>query len=161
MQIKFCEMKKEHYDSVKRIYKQAIDGGVSTFQSEPLEWNSFDSSHLKKCRIVAMSNSGEVCGWVALAHISIMEALRGVAELSIYVDHRYVGNGIGTAMMQCLENIAQKNGIWSLQSIILPENTRSLALHRKCGFREIGYRKNVAQMPSGIWKDVILFEKRL
>ena len=161
MQIKVCEMKKKHYESVKRIYKQGIDGGISTFQSEPLEWNSFDSSHVKNCRLVAMNNNDEVCGWVALAPISIMEALRGVAELSIYVDCRYMGKGVGTAMMQYLENDAKEHGIWSLQSIILPENTRSLALHRKCGFREIGYRKNVAQMPSGIWKDVILFEKRL
>ena len=33
MQIKVCEMKKKHYESVKRIYKQGIDGGISTFQS--------------------------------------------------------------------------------------------------------------------------------
>ena len=160
MEIKVYKMKDEYYDSVKNIYQQAIDGKISTFQAKPLEWDSFNKSHLKECRLVAMDKD-KVCGWVALAPISIMDALKGVAELSIYVDHDYLGKGVGTIIMQNLFECAKENGIWSLQSIILPENIRSLSLHRKCGFRQIGYREKVAQMPDGMWKDVFLFEKRL
>jgi phosphinothricin acetyltransferase len=33
-------------------------------------------------------------------------------------------------------------------------------LHEKCGFREIGIRERIAKMNNGIWRDVVLLERR-
>lgn len=46
-------------------------------------------------------------------------------------------------------------GIWTVQSGIFPENTASLTLHAKAGFRIIGTRERI-----GRWRDVILIEHR-
>lgn len=160
MDIRICKMLKSHYAFVRDIYEQGIRGGISTFQDRTLEWEVFDKSHLNKCRFVAMDRN-KICGWITLSPISIMEALSGVAEISIYVENSYKGMGIGKKMMMKLMETAKEDGIWSLQSMILPENERSIYLHKKCGFREVGYKEKIGKMPDGTWRDVILFEKRL
>jgi len=56
---------------------------------------------------------------------------------------------------------SQSEGIWTLQSGIFPENIASLELHKKFGFREVGYRERIGQMPkSGEWRNIILLERR-
>ena len=35
----------------------------------------------------------------------------------------------------------------------------SIALHRKCGFREVGCRERYGHL-DGVWHDVFLFERR-
>ena len=38
-------------------------------------------------------------------------------------------------------------------------NLPSVALHRKCGFREVGCRERYSHL-DGLWHDVLLFERR-
>ncbi len=38
-------------------------------------------------------------------------------------------------------------------------NGPSIALHRKCGFREVGRRERYGHL-DGVWHDVFLFERR-
>lgn len=47
-----------------------------------------------------------------------------------------------------------------LQASIFRENMASIQLHKKLGFREVGYREKIAQTKSGIWHDVVLMERR-
>src|SRR6185436_4365255 len=54
---------------------------------------------------------------------------------------------------------SEKNGIWTLQASIFPENTASIELHLKCGFREVGRRDRIAML-NGVWRDTLLFERR-
>ena len=54
-------------------------------------------------------------------------------------------NGIGYKLMQHLINIAPKKGIWSIYAAIFSINTPSIEFHKKCGFREIGYRERIAK----------------
>ena len=39
------------------------------------------------------------------------------------------------------------------------ENSSSLGLHRKAGFREVGYRERYGHL-NGQWHDVVLLERR-
>ena len=48
---------------------------------------------------------------------------------------------------------SEENGYWTLQSGIIRENIASLTLHKKCGFREIGYREKLGMMDNGKWHD--------
>jgi phosphinothricin acetyltransferase len=47
-----------------------------------------------------------------------------------------------------------------LQAGIFPENEGSIALHASCGFRLVGKRERIGQMPDGRWRDVMLYERR-
>jgi phosphinothricin acetyltransferase len=58
----------------------------------------------------------------------------------------------------------EKAGLWALQGGIFPENTPSLRLVKKHGFKEIGKREKIGKMTygdfAGTWRDVILVERR-
>ena len=67
--------------------------------------------------------------------------------------------GIGTALLKALFAASENEKYWTLTAEIISENRASLALHKKCGFREIGYREKLGHW-QGVWHDVILLEKR-
>jgi L-amino acid N-acyltransferase YncA len=54
---------------------------------------------------------------------------------------------------------SERDGYWTLQAQIMAENTASRALHKKCGFREVGFRERYGHL-DGVWHDVILMERR-
>jgi phosphinothricin acetyltransferase len=54
---------------------------------------------------------------------------------------------------------SERNGIWSLLSVIHEENKASIHLHEQCGFRYIGYRERIAQL-DGIWRTTVMLERR-
>ena len=82
-----------------------------------------------------------------------------MAEVSVYVGNKYRGQQIGTKLLEAIIVESEANGFWTLQSGIFPENKSSIAIHKKQGFREIGYREKVARM-NGMWRNTVLMERR-
>jgi phosphinothricin acetyltransferase len=151
-------MKSADWDAVRAIYLEGIATGNATFERTPPSWEKWDTSHLPFARLVARSN-GHALGWGALSPVSSRCCYGGVAEVSIYVGKDRRGQGIGAALLRAMIDQSEKSGIWTLQAGIFPENVGSLALVRKCGFREIGRRERLGQM-EGVWRDVLLLERR-
>ncbi len=148
----------EDWQQVSSIYKQGIDTGNATFQQTIPSWEEWDKSHLMTCRIVAFLIQ-ELVGWVALSKVSNRCVYGGVAEVSVYVSTLHSGKKIGTCLMQALIDESETNGIWTLQAGIFPENTASIKLHEKNGFRIVGRREKIGKM-NGIWRDTLLLERR-
>lgn len=151
-------LEKEDWIEVSRIYKQGIETKIATFETKIPEWAEWDKSHLNTCRFVAQIND-KIVGWVAISPVSGRCVYGGVAEVSIYVDSFYSGKQIGTKLLKKLIEESEKNGIWTLQAGIFSENIGSLKLHKKVGFRKIGYRERISKL-EGFWKDIVLLEKR-
>jgi phosphinothricin acetyltransferase len=83
----------------------------------------------------------------------------GVAEVSVYVGQRHRGAGVGRVLLEALITASEQNGIWTLQAGIFPENAASVALHKLCGFHEVGRRERIGRM-KGVWRDTLLLERR-
>jgi phosphinothricin acetyltransferase len=158
MNIIIRAMKADDWNAVQHIYMEGIATGNATFQTSAPAWGDWDKGHLSTCRLVA-EKDGEIAGWAALSPVSSRCVYRGVAEVSIYVGDKHRGAGVGSALMRDLIMTSEKEGFWTLQSGVFPENQRSLALQRKCGFREVGCRKRLGQL-NGVWRDVLLLERR-
>ena len=62
-------------------------------------------------------------------------------------------------MLETLIAVSEADGYWTLQAQILAPNQASRALHRKCGFREVGYRERYGHIDN-VWHDIILLERR-
>lgn len=154
------EMNSDDGERVLEIYRQGILDGGSTFNVVCPPFEEWDRFHLPCCRYVYESD-GTVLGWIALSPTSRMEAYRGVTEVSLYVDENAVHRGIGSALLLHLEKNAPNFGIWSLYSVIIATNEASIALHKKCGFRTVGYRERIARDRNGRWQNTVLMEKRL
>ena len=95
----------------------------------------------------------------SLSPVSSRCVYGGVGEVSLYVDKGFRGNKIGEKLLQKLINKSEKNGFWTIQSGVFPENIASIKLHKKLDFGEIGYREKVGKL-DGVWKNNILLERR-
>jgi L-amino acid N-acyltransferase YncA len=164
-------MPPELWPAVREIYSQGIATGNATFATEPPDWESWDASHHKNCRLVALEPFSEgvadlfsldkvkVLGWAALSPVSTRRAYAGVAEVSVYVAAVARGRGVGKALLQALVEESELHGIWTLQAGIFPENMASIAVHQSCGFRRVGVRRRIGRL-AGVWRDVLLLERR-
>jgi phosphinothricin acetyltransferase len=152
-------MNSTDWAQVSNIYLEGIKTEVATFQKDIPSWEDWDKGHSKNCRLVARSGN-TVLGWVALSPVSGRCVYAGVAEVSIYINNQYKGQGIGTALLNEVIKQSEEAGYWTIQAGIIKENISSRELHKKCGFREIGYRERIGQMFNGNWHDVVLMERR-
>ncbi|MDV2481862.1 GNAT family N-acetyltransferase [Methanoculleus sp. Wushi-C6] len=153
------EMTAADWDEVRRIYLEGIATGNATFEAEAPSWERWDAGHLRPCRFVA-ANGERIFGWVAASPTSGRPAYAGVAEVSVYVERDARGQGVGSALLAELIAASEREGFWTLQAGIFPENAPSLALHKKHGFRVIGRRERPGRMKDGRWRDVLLLERR-
>lgn len=153
------KLEEKHWGQVREIYIQGIETEISTFTTEAPTFEEWDKSHIKGARLVA-TEGDKVLGWVALSPTSSRCAYRGVAEVSVYVREGYKGMGVGKFLLNSMVELSEEMGFWTLQSLVITENTGSIALHKKCGFRELGVREKVGKMNNKVWLDVTIMERR-
>lgn len=146
------------WPAVEAIYAAGIATGNATFETEPPGWEAFDAAKLADHRLVAELD-GRVAGWAAAVGVSDRCVYAGVVEHSVYVDPAAQGRGVGRALLEAFIASTEAAGIWTIQSGIFPENTASLRLHDRCGFRQVGTRERIGQH-HGAWRDVVLIERR-
>lgn len=145
--------------AVLTIYKHGIESRNATFEQSVPTWESWEMNHLKICRFVLEDDKNEVVGWCALNPISQRACYSGVAEVSIYIHNDYQGKGLGTMLLKKLILDSEEHNIWTLQINTFPENSASIALFKKLGFKSVGVREKLGQM-NGAWRDVLLMERR-
>ncbi|MDQ2982328.1 MAG: N-acetyltransferase family protein [Actinomycetota bacterium] len=143
------------WPEVARIFEEGIRAG-GTFATEAPSWEAWDAGH--GLRLVAEAD-GTVIGWAALEPVSARYVYRGVASSAVYVAESARGGGIARALMEELIAGAEREGIWTIEAGMFPENEASIALHRSLGFRVIGVRERIGQK-DGVWRDTLWLERR-
>jgi L-amino acid N-acyltransferase YncA len=151
-------MRSDDWPAIQNIYSEGIATGNATFETETPEWTKWDQGHLQDCRLVARDQQ-RILGWAALSPVSTRPIYSGVAEVSVYVATEARRRGVGKMLLQALVEQSERCGIWTLQAGIFPENVPSIALHKSCGFREVGLRQKLGRR-GDIWRDVLLLERR-
>jgi phosphinothricin acetyltransferase len=149
-------------DAVLRIYQAGIDSGNASFESTAPTWAAFGAGKLPDHRHVAVDTTGTVLGWVTASPVSDRCVYAGVVEHSVYVDPAAQRRGIGQALLDAVIRSTEAAGIWTIQSGIFPENTASLSLHQRAGFRIVGVRERIGRHGSqgNRWRDVVFIERR-
>ena len=159
------KMTAEDWAVVRAIYLEGIATGNATFEKSAPDWEKWHADHLKSCRLVARSlpapgqGGSEILGWAALTPVSGRCVYAGVAEVSVYVAERARSRKIGANLLAALVESSEREGIWTLQAGIFPENIASITLHERAGFRVVGKRERIGCM-DGRWRDVVLLERR-
>ncbi|MDZ5446870.1 N-acetyltransferase family protein [Micromonospora sp. 4G57] len=146
-------------ERVLAIYQAGLDGGHASFETTAPTWAAFDAGKLPAHRFVAVDRDDIVVGWIAVSPTSARAVYAGVVEHSVYVDPAEQGRGAARLLLDTLIASSEAAGIWTIQSGIFPENTASLSLHERAGFRVIGVRERVGRH-HGRWRDVVLLERR-
>lgn len=146
-------------DAVLGIYQAGLDGGNASFETVAPTWHAFDGGKLPEHRLVAVDIDDTVRGWAAVSAVSARPVYAGVVEHSVYVHPQTQGRGVARALLDALIVSTEAAGIWTVQSGVFPENTASLTVHERAGFRIIGVRERVGRH-HGRWRDVVLLERR-
>ncbi len=158
MMFVLSELRPSHWPEARAVYLEGVATGHATFETEAPGWAEWDAAHLPFARLVALEG-GRVAGWAALGRVSRRAAYAGVAEVSVYVGAEFRGKGAGRALLSALVEESERGGVWTLQASVFPENAASVALHRACGFREVGRRERIGRL-GGRWRDTLLLERR-
>lgn len=157
-------MRDVDWPDVQRIYSEGIATGHATFESEAPDWERFNNSRLLRHRFVAENAEGGILGWAAVSPVSARPVYSGVVEHSVYVAAVARGLGLGATLLRALAESTERDGIWTIQASVFPENEASLKLHLANGYVVVGRRHRIARMAhgplSGQWRDTILIERR-
>jgi len=174
--------------AVLDIYQAGLDTGDASFELTAPTWAEFDAARLSDHRMVIVDGAGsaglsadsagagsagfsagsagagsaggaELLGWIAASAVSARPVYAGVIEHSLYVAADARGRGVGAALLDALIASTERAGVWTIQSGVFPENTASLALHARAGFRVVGVRERLGRY-RGEWRDVLLIERR-
>ncbi|SCG51520.1 GNAT family N-acetyltransferase [Micromonospora inositola] len=146
-------------ERVLAIYQAGLDGGHASFETTAPTWATFDAGKLPEHRLVAVDGDDTMLGWIAVSPTSTRAVYAGVVEHSVYVDPTAQSRGVARLLLEALIASTEAAGIWTIQSGVFPENTASLALHERVGFRVVGVRERVGRH-HGRWRDVVLLERR-
>jgi L-amino acid N-acyltransferase YncA len=149
--------------AIARIYNQGIEDRIATFETEPRTDRQIADQLTSKgdhCPTILVERDGQVIAWATAAPYSSRPAYEGVAEHSVYVAREARGAGAGRVALDALCNAYEARGFWKLTSRIFPENTPSLVLHERAGFRTVGVFHRHGKL-EGAWRDCVIVEKLL
>jgi phosphinothricin acetyltransferase len=158
MEFSIKGLENSDWEAAREIYRQGLETGQATFETQPPTFSDWDNGHLPFGRIAAVSDQSLI-GWAALSAVSKRKAYSGVAEVSVYVSEQARGKGVGYALLQALIEESERHGIWTLQASIFPENEASLRLHQSLGFQVVGRRERISRL-NGVWRDTMILERR-
>ena len=127
--------------AIAAIYNEGIADRIATFETEPRTPERIAAQLADKgdrYPTVVAEREGQVVAWASAGPYRARPAYAGVAEHSVYVARSSRGTGAGRAALDALCRVYAERGFWKLVSRIFVENTASLALHERCGFRVVG-----------------------
>jgi phosphinothricin acetyltransferase len=153
----------EDLGSITDIYNHAIIHTSATFDTQPRsleEQTLWFEQHGDSYPILVARTDNRVMGWAALSPWSDRCAYETTAEVSIYVEDEYQGQGVGARLMKVLLDSGRRKGLHLAVARIVEGNPASLRLHKSAGFRLIGTMTE-AGYKFEHYLDVIIMEKIL
>jgi len=110
--------------------------------------------------IVATDDDGTVVGFASLSPFKSRAAYAPTVEDSVYVHRDVRSRGVGEVLLREILRLGTDHGFHSAVARIVGGHEASIALHRKCGFEEIGREREVGRK-FGRWLDVVLMQRML
>ena len=153
----------EDAPAIAVIYNEGITERIATFETVPRTAAQIAKQLLDKgdrFPTIVAEHDGQVVAWAGAGPYRTRPAYAGVAEHSVYVARSARGKGAGRVVLDALCRAYAERGFWKIVSRIFPENTASLALHERCGFRVVGIYRRHGKL-EGEWRDCVIVERLL
>lgn len=134
---------------IVEIYNSTIPSRMVTADVSPVSVESrqkwFEEHDPGKRPLwIIEDNKGTTIGWVSFQSFYGRPAYDATAEISIYLDERQRGRGLGKRILQYSLDHAPKVGIKTLLGFIFAHNEQSLRLFRYFNFEDWATLPNVA-----------------
>ncbi len=154
--------------AIRKIYEPYVLKTAITYEIDVPSEKEFQNRiarTLSKYPYIVAENSGEVVGYAYAGPFYERPAYDHSCELSIYMDVRFRGLGIGKALYAHLENLLIPMGITNLYACIAYPNVPdeyldygSVKFHEKLGFSIVGTFHDCANK-FGRWYSMVWMEK--
>ena len=148
--------------AIAEIYNEGIATRLATFETEPHSARDIEAwlEAGERLPVLVAEEAGQVLGWARILTYSNRPCYAGVGELSIYVTEKARGRGIGSALLEALQQRAVELGYWKLVGKLFTENVASARMVRRCGWRDVGLHHRHGRL-DGEWRDCVLVERLL
>jgi phosphinothricin acetyltransferase len=149
--------------AIAAIYNEGIADRIATFETEPRSGETIAAQIKDKgdrFPTIVAERDGRIVAWATASAYRSRPAYAGVAEHSVYVARDARGSGAGRVALEAFCRAYAERGFWKVVSRIFPENTASLTLHERCGFRVVGVYTRHGKL-EGEWRDCVIVERML
>lgn len=153
--------------AITALYAHYVATSAATFELEPpdvVEMGRRRTALLNKgLPWMVAEADGEVVGYAYAGPHRSRPAYDWTVEDSIYIRADWVGRGLGRALLTPLVETCGALGYRQMVAVIgggPADNPGSAALHRACGFREVGVLQAVG-WKLGRWVDTLLMQRPL
>ncbi len=147
-------------DAVARIYNEGIDDRIATFETRHRTRADIAAWLDTRYPVVVVLDGNAVVAFASTSTYRPRDCYHGIAEFSVYVARDARGRGAGRLAMEALIDAAERAGFWKLLSRVFTENSASLRLLERVGFREVGVYAKHGKL-DGTWRDVVIVERLL
>lgn len=152
--------------SVVAIYNSTIASREVTADTEPvsvesrLAWFHEHTPDRRPLWIIEEEGRTGIVGWISYSNFYGRPAYSGTAEVSIYIDEAWRGQGVGKYALTEAIGFAPQIKVHTLLGFIFGHNQPSLGLFRKFGFETWANFPRVANL-DGVERDLIILGKRV
>lgn len=163
MNIVFEEICDKYLSEVLSIYTYYVLNTTATFhahalsESEMRELVFFDDP---KYKTFIIKTEDIICGYVILTQYKKREAYDETAEVTVYLKSDYTSIGIGSLAVKYIEDYAKGQKMHVLIAGICGENTKSIKLFEKSGYKKCAHYEEVGKK-FGKRLDVVYYQKIL
>jgi L-amino acid N-acyltransferase YncA len=145
---------------IVEIYNRTIPSHMVTADLEPVSVESrtswLEARDAQRHPVMVFEEGGNVMGWFALQPFHDRAAYDCTAEISIYVDENFRGEGLGSRAVRAAVEHARNAQIDRLVALVFAHNEPSQRLMNANGFTVWGRLPGVAVL-DGIRRDVVIF----
>jgi L-amino acid N-acyltransferase len=148
-------------EMIREIMNDAILNTTSIYdyntRSQEYVSSWFTKKEHDRMPVIVSELNGAVVGYGTYGMFRAWDAYQFSIEHSVYVHKDYRGKGIGSVLLQVIVEEARKNNYHTLIAGIDATNSVSIALHKKYGFVEVAFFKEVGYK-FGKWLDLIFMQ---
>lgn len=148
---------------ILEIYRPYVENTTITFEYEVPSVKEFKERIMKileEYPYIVCEYDKKIIGYAYAHRVWSRAAYQWDAELSIYTNENYSGNGIGKKLYKMLMEILKLQNVVNVYGCVTYPNENSDKLHEYLGFNKVGIFKN-AGYKFGKWIGVTWFEKAI
>lgn len=145
---------------ITEIYNWAVENTTASFDINPQtleQRREWFSQYTDRYPVSVCEVDGIVAGYASLSRFRAKEGFRDTCELSLYIDPKYFGQGIGNLLLNHIIEKAKENKFHAIISVITSDNEISIKMHEKLGFTFCG-RLNETGFKFGRYLDCLFYQ---
>lgn len=153
----------EDASKILEIYKYYIENTAITFEYDVPTFVEFEErikNTLLEYPYIVCEYKNEILGYAYAHKVWMRAAYQWDAELSVYIDKDYTGNGLGKKLYKILIEILKLQNVVNVYGCVTYPNEKSDKLHESFGFKKVGIFEN-SGYKFGKWIGVTWFHKAI